>query len=595
MGDAQRSFISPVRLVISLALMLAVILELGLREPVVDGLVLRACAIGLLLGYLSALLVASRRLSGSPEKRREFLRITLPEQAAAGVGIALCWWWPGIAFAATTLAIIQILRIYLRLVQRNIPPGLVFVGSFVALIAVGTGLLLLPAATPEDQPIGVIDSAFTITSAISQTGLVVRPTGTGFTRFGQTVILIWIQVGALGVIVFGALLAAFLGSTFGIKATKTIAEGTEQGWSGQLSLQKLVTFIVVVTHVVELVGAVVLYFSWPDEFPGMPEDFGSAMDRAFHSVFFSVSAFCNAGFVTTEGSLNGLRAHWLSHLVIAPLIVIGGIGFPVLENLAKVAWSRARGIRTEGGRLIRVNLNTKIVLATTLAVYVLGLVTITLGEHFQAHITGGMALLDAHFMNINRTAGFDTIPPREMGLFSILVMILLMFIGGSPGSVAGGIKVMVFAVLVLTVWSTLRGRDQTTAFGRTLPEQLVRKCAVIAVLVVMGVMITTGVMAAAEAGAIVDTTKPLSILATDAMDGTRFGLTELLFEATSAFATCGLSLGITSQLGDVSRLALIFAMFVGRVGIFAVLASLLAFTMRRRAKVEYPAEEVVVY
>lgn len=592
---SERSFFSLARMILSLVLLAIALLHVGVRDPIVNETVLRITGVGLTVGYLLSLLLAWRTLPVTSGRRAAFMKVTLPEQVAAGIGLVFCWWWPGIVFAAATLALIQLLRLYLKLVQRNIPPGLVFIGSFFALVVVGTGLLMLPAATPADQPINAIDAAFTITSAISQTGLVVRPTGTGFTRFGQIIILLWIQVGALGIIVFGALLASLLGSTFGIKATKTIAEGTEQGWAGQLSLQKLVTFIIIVTHALQLIGAIVLFFGWPDQWDGMPQDFDSWLDRAYHSVFFSVSAFCNAGFVTTESSLNGLRMHWVSHLVIAPLIVIGGIGFPVLENLAKVAWSRLRGIRSEAGRLIRVNLNTKIVLATTLAVYIFGLITITIGETFQAGIGADIAFLDAHFMNINRTAGFDTIPPAEMGLFSILSMILLMFIGGSPGSVAGGIKVMVFAVLMLTVWSTLRGRDETTAFGRTLPEQLIRKCAVIAVLVLVGVMGTTAVMTIAEAGAIVDTTKSEFPIPIDDQEGPRFGLTELLFEATSAFATCGLSLGITSDLGNVSRITLTVAMFVGRVGVFAVLASLLAFTFRHRAKVAYPTEEVVVY
>lgn len=576
-------------------LLAAALLKIGIHEPLLPELTLRLAAVAMLIGYLVSLHLTAHAMPAASGRRQAFLRFTLPEQAAAIIGLLLCWWWPGIACAAITLAIIQTLRVYLKLVQKNIPPGLVFVGSFAALVIVGTALLMLPAATPPDQPINAIDAAFTITSAISQTGLAVRSTGTGFTRFGQIIILIWIQVGALGVIVFGALLANLLGSTFGIKATKTIAEGTEQGWSGQLSMHKLVAFIVIVTHVCQFIGAAVLFFGWPERWPGMPHDFASTPDRAFHSIFFSVSAFCNAGFATTDTSLHGLRTHWTSHLVIAPLIIIGGIGFPVLENLAKVAWSRLRGVRIEAGKLIRINLNTKIVLSTTLVVYILGLLAIVIGETFQAGVGARLALLDAHFMNINRTAGFDTVPPADMGLFSILAMILLMFIGGSPGSVAGGIKVMVFAVLMLTVWSTLRGKDETTAFGRTLPEQLIRKCAVIAVLVLVGVMGTTAIMTIAEAGAIVDTSRSALPIPTDEHAGPRFGLTELLFEATSAFTTCGLSLGITPDVSKVSRVALTVAMFVGRVGVFAVLASLLAFTFRQRAKVGYPTEEVMVY
>jgi trk system potassium uptake protein TrkH len=584
------------RLAIALALLGVALAKVGTHEPVLGDPLMRAGAIVLMGSYLASLYLTIWRLPASAERRKSILRVTLPEQAAAWAGLALCWWWPAIVCAAVVLVIVQSLRLYLRLVQKNIPPGLVFVGSFLLLVLAGTGLLMLPAATPRDQPISLVDAAFTITSAVSQTGLTVRPTGTGFTRFGQTIILIWIQIGALGVIVFGALVANLLGSGFGIKATKTIAEGTEQGWAGQLSMQKLVAFIVIVTHVFQLIGAVALFIGWPETgdpgWAGAPHDLETPFDRAFHAVFFSVSAFCNAGFATTEASLQGLRTHWTTHLVIAPLIVLGGIGFPVLENLAKVGWSRLRGVRVEGGRLIRINLNTKIVLSTTLIVYALGMVALGLGELLQRGGPVQGSLLDAHFMNINRTSGFDTMPPAEMGLFSVMTMVLLMFIGGSPGSVAGGIKVMVFAVLMLTVWSTLRGREETTAFGRTLPERLIRKSAVIAVLVLVGVLGTTAVMVLAESGAVIGAAR-----AAEAVEhaGTTFGLTELLFEATSAFTTCGLSLGITRDVGTISRIALTVAMFVGRVGVFAVLASLLAFTVRQRAQVGYPTEEVMVY
>lgn len=579
---SERAASSPLRALIALLMLIPVLVDVGWHERPwrLEREITHGVLIVLWAAYTAALGWQVVSMKRRARRWRELLRITRPEQAILVLGTVLIWSMPALSIAATMLVLVALMRFYLRLVERNVPPSLVFLGSFVALLFVGIALIMLPAATPPDQPISPIDAAFTITSAISQTGLVVRDTGTGFTRFGQVIIMIWIQVGALGVLVFGALIASFIGSGFGLRATQTIAEGTEQGWTGQLSLQKLVSFIIIVTHGFELIGAVVIYFAWPgaeEVWAGRPHDFESRMDRAYHAVFFSVSAFCNAGFVTTGDSMESLRTHWMPHTVLVPLIVLGSIGFPVLANIWDVLVSRLRGRRVRDGALIRLNLNTKVVLTTALVLYLLGFGLIFLAEVAQAHVDWRVALLDAHFMNINRTSGFNTIPPVEMGLLSRLTLIALMFIGGSPGSVAGGIKLMVFAVLALTVWSTIRGRDQTTVFGRTIPDALVRKCATLIVLSLLTVMSVTGVLAF-----------------TDANLGTQ-SLGPLLFEATSAFGTTGLSTGITPSLSAPGKIAIMAAMFIGRVGPLAVMAGLVSVARSRRPRYHYPTEEVVVY
>ena len=575
-ADASASRWEWARAVLSLAAVVPVVLEHGwlhrlLPINLAEFLVFAALAL-----YCAATVrQAVVRSRGGGSFRREMARHR-SMLILAGAGALLAWWTPAMFVAPTLLLLVHALFVFLALVSTRIPPGLVFVGSFIGLIAVGATLLMLPAATPRDQPIDLMDAVFTITSAISQTGLVVRDTGAGFTRFGQIVILAWIQIGALGVIVFGALLATVIGSNFSLRATQSLVEPTEQGWSGALSLRKLVVFIIVVTHAFEVAGAAIIYFAWPETWQGAP-DIAGAGDRLFHSVFFSVSAFCNAGFVTTANSLEGLRAHWSSHLVIAPLIILGSIGFPVLDNLWRVGWARLRGRRVHRGGLIRLNLNTKIVLTTTLLLYLIGYGLIFLGEMTQTAEPAGLILLDAHFMTVNRTSGFNTIDPEDMGLLSRLALIPLMFIGGSPGSVAGGIKIMVFAVLALTVWSTINGRSETQVFGRTLPDALVRKSATLIVLSLAAVMTATGVLAATNTG-----------------DG-QFSFGELLFEATSAFGTTGLSLGVTPETSPAGRMALIGAMFVGRVGPLAVMAALVGVTLRKRPRYSYPTEDVVIY
>lgn len=579
MSRGRDAFVaSGLRSVLALLINVPAILKIGWTEPVISGVALWWLQAGLFIVYAAVLW---RDLARLPAKQRaEVLRITRPEQVCVVFGLLFAWWSVALKVFGAVLLIVHAARLFLRLVQTQVYPGLVFLGSFVVLIAIGTLALMLPAATPAGQPIGVTDAFFTITSAISQTGLVVRDTGTGFTRFGHVIILIWIQVGALGVIVFGALVVNVLGSRFGLRATQTIAEGTEQGWSGQLSLQRLVTFIIVFTHAIELVGAAVLYFGWPDAWPGMPQDFKTAGDRAFHAVFFSVSAFCNAGFVTSTDSVTGLRTHWTMHMLIAPLIVLGSIGFPVLDNIWRVAWDRIRGRRlTSSGALVRFNLNTKIVLTTTLALYIVGAAFIFVSELVptDAHPDGiapGIAFLDAHFMNINRTAGFNSVPTEEMGVLAHLGFIFLMFVGGSPGSVAGGIKVMVFAVLVLTVWSTLRGRSQTTAFGRTIPDAMVRKSATLIVLFLILLLAGTGILVVTDA---------------------EHNIQEHMFEVSSALGTCGLSLGVTDELSVPGKITISVLMFIGRVGPLAVVAALIGATAGKRTQYEYASEDVVIY
>ena len=573
----------PGRFVLALSANVPTILKLGWHEPLLNTTFLNIVQ-WVLLGIYGLSLVLWPRLVGrSAAQRRELLQVTRPEQVVVALGLISLGWPVGVKLAAAMLLMFQLPRMYLRLAQSRIPAGLMFLGSFVGLIAVGTAALMLPAATPRDQPIGMMDAMFTITSAISQTGLVVRPTGSGFTRLGQIIILIWIQVGALGVIVFGALLVGVIGRTFSLRATQTIAEGTEQGWAGQLSLQRLVSFIIVFTHLVELLGAVILYFGWPHTWEGAPPGIENPPDRFYHAVFFSVSAFCNAGFVTTDNNMIALRTAWTSHLVIVPLIVLGSIGFPVLENIRRVASARLRGIRHEGGRLIRLSLNSKIVLASTCWVYLTGFALIFLSEamkfdvfHLGAETPLWEIGLDAHFTNINRTAGFATIDPRDQGVLARLGLVFLMFVGGSPGSVAGGIKMMVLAVLVLTVWCTLRGREHTTIFGRTIPDEIVRKSATLIVLMLMVQLTITGILAVTE-------------------EAKGYSLAQLLFETTSALGTCGLSLGVTDDLTVGGKLALSVAMFLGRVGPFAVMAALLSVGLRHRTRVEYPSEEVVIY
>jgi len=578
-----------------------IVLKVGFREPVVPPLWIVVAQAALLIVYGLLFWLDDRSVRRRAEAQWiEYRKVTRPERWAVVVGVLGCWYWPLAAAIAGLLALIYLTRSYLRLVQTGVPSGLVFIGSFVLLIAVGAAALKLPAATHPDNPINTVDATFTITSAISQTGLIVRPTGAmidesgdylrdadgdvipGFTRFGQIIIMVWIQVGAVGVIVFGALFAQLAGAQFSMRATQTIGESTEQGWAGQLSTQRLVTFILVATHVIELVGAVIFFFGLPDEFFGQPYDWETTGDRVFHSVFLSVSSFCNAGFTTTDFSVEGLRTHWTLHAVIVPLILAGSIGFPALENIVKTIWARIRRKAATGGVLNRLTLNSKLILVSSAALYVVGFVGIWFGELLFTEYDPGVELLDAHFMNMNRTSGFSSVDTASMGLLAHLVLLFLMFIGGAPGSVAGGIKLIVFSVLCLSVWATLRGKDEVTAFGRSIGPAILKKSIAVTILLLAGILLTTAFLVVSEHAARPDVV------------GDDFFM-PLLFEVVSAYATCGLSLGVTDDLTIWGRLAIIQAMFVGRVGVLAVLASIVAVAVRTPNRAKYPHEPVTVY
>ncbi|MCB9838349.1 MAG: hypothetical protein H6813_03340 [Phycisphaeraceae bacterium] len=572
-GDAPRILL--VRETLATLAFVPTVLHFGWRQPVLDQSVLHAIQFVAVAAFAVAMFITMRR-AGGREAQRRFLVTHWAEAALVVIAACLSWSWLGLALATSALMVVVSLRVYMLVASLAIPPGLVFVGSFLALIAVGTAGLMLPAATPPGQPIGVLDASFTITSAISQTGLVVRPTGESFTRFGQVVICAWIQIGALGILVFGAVVATMLGSSFGLRATQTLGETTEQGWEGQYSLGKLVLFIMIVTHAVEALGAAAYYFLLPATWDGAPPMHGAG-DRVFHCVFLAVSSFCNAGFATTANSFEGLRTGVAPHTVAVVLTIIGLLGFPVLQNIMQVVVGKLRGRRTEGRRLIRLDTHTKIVLSTLAVVYLLGLLFVFIGETLQTDTNWRVAILDAHFLAAQRTTGFDTVSPADIGLFARLVVIFMMFIGGAPGSTAGGLKVVVLAILALTVWSTIRGRPQTEAWGRTIPDEVVRKCATILALCLGTCMITVAVLTATE----------------HIGDETRLG--PLLFETISAFGTSGLSTGITAELSAPGRVALMAAMFIGRVGALAIFAAVFSVRPAMRAQYAYPRGDVVIY
>jgi len=448
--------------------------------------------------------------------------------------------------------------------RRRGPSALqVFVGSFALLILVGTlGLLLLPGLYTGSR-LGFVDALFTATSAVCVTGLVVVDTATYFTPFGQAWILLLVQLGGLGIMTLATLIILALGQRL-TRDWEQVAGGDVRVLH-RIDEVSLVRAILVYTVAIESVGALVLWLLWRGEL-------GSA--AVWHAVFHSISAFCNAGFSTFTDSLAGFQGDAPTILWISVLIILGGLGFVVLADLR--AWIVARGSR-------RLSLNSRIVLIVTgLLLTGSALLFLVFEAHFDL---AAMGLFDrtvnAWFMSVTaRTAGFNTIDYATATNASLILTLLLMLIGGSPGSTAGGLKTTTVAVLLLLLWTRLRGRQETSVFGRTIPRDTAERSA--------GIVVGSLVLLGACVFILLLTEYPLET----ELDRVRF--LSLVFEAHSAFGTVGLSMGATPDLTTAGRLLIVFLMFVGRVGPLAIASSMAMPRVRHSPQYRYAHEDVVV-
>ncbi len=454
--------------------------------------------------------------------------------------------------------------------RRFARPEAIFPLSFVLLILIGTLLLKLPKAVAPGSGIGWIDALFTSTSAVCVTGLTVRSTAHEFTPVGQAIIGLLIQLGGLGIIMFGSTLMMMLGRSLSARENLSLSQMlSDQPVNRLLGYGR---FVLTTTILIEVVGALLMYPLWE---AGHGEVL-TAQRRMWLSAFHSVSAFCNAGFDITGESMMPYRGSALTHGVIAPLIVLGGLGFPVLHNAMRIVRVRIHRRRRHGRSPLprgyavadsRLSLHSRLAIATTAWLYLYGVLVIALaqgmpmlerlGPH-EGRSFGGVAgvLADASFMSITaRTAGFNSLPMEELESGSVFALMTLMIIGGSPGSTAGGMKTTTLAVLVLSVAATIRRRKEAEAFGRTIADTVVRKA---------------GTLGVCYFGLIVGCTVALALV-----EPAHLGLEPLLFEAISAATTTGLSLGITADLSPVGKLVIVAAMFLGRVGPLALLTVLI--------------------
>jgi trk system potassium uptake protein TrkH len=423
-------------------------------------------------------------------------------------------------------------------------PLRLLVGSFLVLIALGTLLLWLPAATPPERPILLIDALFTATSAVCVTGLVVRHTGAEFAPFGQVVILVLIQLGGLGIMTFSLLVLSALRRRLSLAARSALNHTLAGGGRGE-GLGSLLKRIFAFTVTIELAGALVLFSRWLEPL--------GAWRASYAAVFHSVSAFCNAGFSLWSTSLMAYRDDVVVNLTIMSLVVLGGLGFLTVHELR--GWWERREV---------VSLHTKVALATTGWLLVAGTLGIWLLENDNA--LAGLSplsqMMASAFQAVSaRTAGFNTIDLASLTPAGLFFMMFLMFVGGSPGSCAGGVKTTTLGVLVLAAWNRVHGRVHVNAFRRTLGRSTLENAVTITIGGVFVTVVGLFVLLFAQA--------PHSSLRE--LHGE---FAAYVFETVSAMGTVGLSVGVTTSLTPASRLVVIALMFLGRLGPLTVATAL---------------------
>ncbi len=430
--------------------------------------------------------------------------------------------------------------------------------GFFVIIIIGAVLLSLPMSSRKGEFTPFIDALFTSTSATCVTGLVVYDTYSHFSVFGQSVILVLIQVGGLGFMIIATMFLLVLRKRIGIRERGFLKESVSSNQMG--GVVRLTKHILAGTFILESIGAVLLSIKFSSEIGTLP--------AIFNGVFHSVSSFCNAGFdlmgrYSEYSSLTRYSGDIAINLIVMGLIVIGGIGFIVWEDIYK-----------NKNNFRKYQLHSKIVLSTTFLLILCSAIMFYIMEknNLLANVDIKEAILSSLFQAITpRTAGFNIVDVASLSEGSKLLTMLLMVIGGSPGSTAGGIKTTTFVVAILTVISSSKHSDELNIFGRRLEFTVLKRvCSII----------TTYLLGAISAVFIISLNQP------------KLELSNILFEVLSALGTVGMSMGITSQLNVISKLVVITLMFCGRIGSLAVVMAVAR--NKKSALVKNPVEKITV-
>ena len=560
----------------------------GFDEPLVAVEILYAVQVALLCVFIVEKII---RLINSASKA-EFWRgnwFEIPLLFALGIAVFGAGRWFGKTepvavqhFAVGIYLVLQVVtkvcRTVVNMAASGRNPTQILISSFLVLIISGAWVLWLPKSSANER-VGFVDALFTATSATCVTGLIVRDTGSDFSLMGQIVILSLIQLGGLGIVVFGAVFALLLGQALSLRESVAMQDLLSARTLSRIG--NMIAFIFVGTLIIEAAGAMSIFGMWDD----VPGRVANVQQQWFYSIFHSISAFCNAGFCLFSDSLQSYNRSWGVYAVICPLIVLGGLGFGVLYDLVNTAADRIKRFfkklfykpyRFSMEAPKRIQLQTKIVLSVSALLIVLGMLGILLFEHYAGQ--GGSAenpgLRGALFQSITaRTTGFNTIDISKLSASSKFILILLMFVGGSPGSTAGGIKTVTLAVVIMTAFAALRKRQEVEMFKRSVRIVIVGRAVTVTLLFVAVLFGAT-----------------LALSITENANG--FTMSDIAFEAGSALGTVGLTTGITPSLTTAGKLIIIAVMLIGRLGPLTLLAAL-TFNLRP-VRYNYPDEAIIV-
>ena len=476
-----------------------------------------------------------------------------------------------IKFAIILTFIREFAELRLNFKRAILNPAQLFILSFLSIIFLGALLLMLPNATHSG--ISFINALFTSTSAVCVTGLVIADTGSYFTLFGQSIILVLIQLGGLGILTFTSYFSYFFkgGSTY----------ENQISLSDMNSSQKLgevfstLKYVLLITFYIELSSAILIYTSLDDSL------FKSQGEQIYFSVFHAISGFCNAGFSTLNDSLfeTGFRFNYYLQLVIIMTFVLGGLGFPIVVNLLNYLKYKISLLINfaKAGQNYRpwvLNLNSRITLITTMALTGVAFVIFYILEYKNTLVehSGFGKIVTALFGAATpRTAGFNTVDMNSLAFPTVMMIFLLMWIGASPASTGGGIKTSTFAIATLNILSLAKGKSRIEVFRREIADISVRRA--FAIIALSLIVIGLGVMLIS----IFDNEK---------------GLMNIAFECFSAYSTVGLSLGITADLSNISKFVLIVVMFVGRVSMLSIVIAI--FKKVKYKNYNYPTEEITI-
>ena len=428
--------------------------------------------------------------------------------------------------------------------------------GFALLILTGGLILSLPISSASGEYTNYLDSVFTATSAVCVTGLVTIDTGTHWNTFGKIVIMLLIEIGGLGFMSLATFVAILLGKKITLR-DRLIMQEAMNAFNIQ-GLVKMVQYVLGFAVGIQFIGVLLLSTQFIPEF--------GWKKGIFYSVFHSVSSFCNAGF-DLFGNFQSVVNYYNNPVVlltIAGLIIVGGLGFTVLIEIFNFRKRK------------RLSTNSKVVLLITTSLVVLGTLFMFIVEYKNPQTIGNMnindKILNSFFASVSpRTAGFNSVSTDGMTMAGKLMTIILMFIGGSSGSTAGGLKTATFGILVLTVISVLKGREETEAFGRRFSKETVYKAFTLFSVCMMLVITVTMI---------------LSITEPDKL------FINLLYEATSAFATVGLTTGVTQDICSISKIVLIITMYLGRVGPLTVILAVI--NKREKSGIRYPETKILI-